>query len=378
MGNGLLRARPYLFAAGACHSAAQLLARECEDAGAHARVWGPGLGLGPVAPRPSSAIPTIVRAAAAAPVRCAIWLTASAQIPQVEALAARAFAGQPGPVRLAVLLRLSPAERQSLRVLYGALHAVYQRCTAAALCVGPAFLAALDVGVFFDWLGNVAAVIASCGVVYWVGAEGGVPAPECLRACHQVVLLPADAEARMFVPASPLLDAMPDAVGSCGAVAVGGTFDHLHSGHKLMLSLAALLGHGHGQGALLCGVTAGDAMLARKSHRARLQPLAVRMARVRDFLRLFGAPRAVLVPLRDPFGPAASDRALQALVVSPETLPGGLSRTLLPSIPHALTAVVNATRVAAGLPALRIIQVDLIMAHDATKLSSTFVRSHLE
>ena len=64
--------------------------------------------------------------------------------------------------------------------------------------------------------------------------------------------------------------------------------------------------------------------------------------------------------------------------MSPETLPGGLSRTLLPSIPHALTAVVNATRVAAGLPALRIIQVDLIMAHDATKLSSTFVRSHLE
>ena len=105
-------------------------------------------------------------------------------------------------------------------------------------------------------------------------------------------------------------------------VAIGGTFDHLHAGHKLMLSVAAMLS----SESILCGIT-DDQMLSGKSYRERIEDWNIRAARVRQFLTEFAPPeiRINLIRITDAHGPTITEPNLQALIVSPETIPGGIS-----------------------------------------------------
>lgn len=82
-----------------------------------------------------------------------------------------------------------------------------------------------------------------------------------------------------FVPESPLLGMIPDHQ-IYESIAVGGTFDHLHSGHKLMLSLAALLSRDK----ILCGITASE-MLGSKTHPSKLEALDQRILTVEQFFK---------------------------------------------------------------------------------------------
>lgn len=125
------------------------------------------------------------------------------------------------------------------------------------------------------------------------------------------------------VPAS---DSTPgDAQGTsfprAATVALGGTFDHLHIGHKLLLSVAALCTTRR----LIVGVTSTE-LLTKKKHRAYVEPIAVRLAAVRHFLRAFrqafGALELDVVPISDVCGPAATDPTLDLLVVTEETAKG--------------------------------------------------------
>ena len=63
-------------------------------------------------------------------------------------------------------------------------------------------------------------------------------------------------------------------------ICLGGTFDHLHSGHKVLLSQAALLVSKR----ILCGVT-GDALLQKKANSQELETFEKRCENVRAFLR---------------------------------------------------------------------------------------------
>lgn len=143
-------------------------------------------------------------------------------------------------------------------------------------------------------------------------------------------------------------------------VAVGGTFDRLHAGHRLLLAASALLA----RDSLFVGVT-GDALLAGKAHKERLQPYATREAAAASFAVAVRPALAVeTAPLLDPAAPTAADvdPAMTALVVSQETVGGGDR--------------ICAGRVAAGLPPLALAVVGLVGGGGGdSKISSTDLRA---
>ena len=102
-------------------------------------------------------------------------------------------------------------------------------------------------------------------------------------------------------------------------VCVGGTFDYMHIGHKLLLSLAAYSSARR----LVVGVSDAP-LLKKKVLRELMQPVELRMALVEDFLFSI-KPSLVLElgALQDGYGPAITDARLAAILVSTETQIGG-------------------------------------------------------
>jgi len=143
---------------------------------------------------------------------------------------------------------------------------------------------------------------------------------------------------------------------------VGGTFDRLHAGHRLLLAAAALAVREGGT--LYLGVSA-DALLEGKAHRDLIQGYAERAAAAEAFVRAVHPGLQVAAgPLEDPREPplAATLREMEALVVSRETTGGadwiqGVRRDL-------------------GFAPLRVLVVGLVGggAEEGTKLSSTALR----
>jgi len=126
--------------------------------------------------------------------------------------------------------------------------------------------------------------------------------------------------------------------------ALGGTFDHLHAAHKLLLHLSLFLTTNK----LIVGVMT-QSLLKSKSNAQLLQPLDERIRITKDFLSRQGTGVELdVVEIHDPFGPTAWDGDIQALVVSKETVSGGES--------------VNKKREEKGLGKLDVWVIDVIAA----------------
>src|SRR3990170_1599585 len=97
-------------------------------------------------------------------------------------------------------------------------------------------------------------------------------------------------------------------------VAVGGTFDELHRGHKVLLIKAFEIGE-H----VLIGLCTDEfAKKLGKPHETA--PYEERLRELETFLKSLGSSKkAETIPLNDPFGPTVTDRYIEALVVSEET-----------------------------------------------------------
>jgi phosphopantetheine adenylyltransferase len=130
--------------------------------------------------------------------------------------------------------------------------------------------------------------------------------------------------------------------------ALGGTFDHLHAAHKLLLHLALFLTTKK----LIVGVMAQH-LLSSKSNFELLQPLSDRIGGVKEFLRRAAGKgrkgvELDVVEIQDPYGPTAWDADIGCLVVSRETVSGGRA--------------VNQKRREGGLGELEVWVIDVIAA----------------
>ncbi|KAI3437923.1 hypothetical protein D9Q98_000368 [Chlorella vulgaris] len=142
-------------------------------------------------------------------------------------------------------------------------------------------------------------------------------------------------------------------------VAVGGTFDRLHAGHRLLLAATAVVATEQ----IFVGITA-DKLLASKKNRELLESYEERQAAAVAYMELVNPRASVMAgPLTDPSEPplCAFDPEFDAIVVSEETVPGAHT--------------INQVREKQGFPPLTIVVVGLIYSrHSQAKLSSTDLR----
>ncbi|XGW21173.1 hypothetical protein V3C99_004265 [Haemonchus contortus] len=140
-------------------------------------------------------------------------------------------------------------------------------------------------------------------------------------------------------------------------VVLGGTFDRLHNGHKVLLSKAALLA----KESVVCGVT-HKKMIEKKSLWELIEPISTRARAVEEFVYdVADTVACIAEPIEDPFGPSIRIPDLEAIVVSQETVKGG--------------EAVNRVRKERNMSHLDMITIDLLEAFDdvlkETKISSS-------
>ncbi len=141
-------------------------------------------------------------------------------------------------------------------------------------------------------------------------------------------------------------------------VAIGGTFDHFHDGHKTLLTKAFEVGK-----TVIIGITSDDfSRISRMSHIRPIESYDSRKRAVYAFIAQRGYGRRYeIIPLADSFGPTVIDSDFDAIVVSPETEP----------VAHEI----NTKRAAMGFSPLFITLVPWVNAQDGVPIHSTRIRN---
>ena len=139
-------------------------------------------------------------------------------------------------------------------------------------------------------------------------------------------------------------------------VAVGGTFDELHRGHKALLSKAFEEGK-----YVVIGLTS-DEFVAAMNKPHKTAPYAERLRDLTLYLENCGFKgRFEVVPLHNSYGLLLDRDGLDALVVSQETAKTGER--------------INQKRSEIGLPPLAIITITLVPAENKKPISTTRIRA---
>lgn len=132
-------------------------------------------------------------------------------------------------------------------------------------------------------------------------------------------------------------------------VAVGGTFDKFHDGHKKLLSTAFEIAD-----SLEIGVTS-DKFGGMKGD---IDSCEERMYNLKSFFK--DRSNFIIIPLEDPYGTTIYDDGFDAIVVSEETEPTAIE--------------INEIRVSKGMKPLDIVVVSFVLAYDGIPISSTRIR----
>ena len=136
------------------------------------------------------------------------------------------------------------------------------------------------------------------------------------------------------------------------SVAVGGTFDEFHKGHKLLLKKAFEIGE-----QVLIGLSSDQ--LAKKLHKPhKTAPYEDRLKGLEDFLSEHGfLKRAEIVKLDDIYGVTLCEETVDGLVVSRETEP--------------VANKINNKREKKDLPPLKIVVIDMVPSENHIPISTT-------
>ncbi|MHA1410196.1 MAG: phosphopantetheine adenylyltransferase [Candidatus Odinarchaeia archaeon] len=138
-------------------------------------------------------------------------------------------------------------------------------------------------------------------------------------------------------------------------IAVGGTFDNIHIGHRLILETAFKLGE-----KVIIGLTS-DKFIANKKLSKKIPPYSKRKENLEKFiLTLDVKPEFEIIKIDDKYGPSIHIPEIDAIVVSNETLQTAKE--------------INLIRTENNLPQLEIYVVNTVLAEDGQPVSSTRIR----
>ena len=132
-------------------------------------------------------------------------------------------------------------------------------------------------------------------------------------------------------------------------VAVGGTFDKFHEGHRLLVEKAFQIGDN-----VLIGVTSDEF----GGMKGEIEPCDVRMSNLNSLLE--DRSNYLLARLEESYGPTVDDESIDAIVVSPETEPTAIK--------------INQIRHEKKMKPLDIITISMVLAQDGKPISSTRIR----
>ena len=144
-------------------------------------------------------------------------------------------------------------------------------------------------------------------------------------------------------------------------VAIAGTFDRLHKGHRFFISEAFKQGE-----KVLIGLTSDNFAISKlKSQNSNLQLKSQnyqeRNRQLEIYLKEEGfLERSTITGIDDVYGPAVKNNQIEALVVTSDTYEGGRK--------------VNEKRQSLGLTSLKLLQIPLVMAEDHKRIASTRIR----
>lgn len=142
-------------------------------------------------------------------------------------------------------------------------------------------------------------------------------------------------------------------------VGMGGCFDHLHEGHKYLISTAFKVSE-----KLVIGLTT-DKMNQKKQYKEEIQDYSTRKQNIENFVQSFTElSRLEIIELNDPYGPPIEDEDYEALVFSLETLPNAIK--------------INEIREEKGMKPLIFIIISLLKDKNGKKISSTDIRKNLK
>ena len=138
-------------------------------------------------------------------------------------------------------------------------------------------------------------------------------------------------------------------------VAVGGTFDEFHKGHRTLLIKAFQISE-----QVLVGLTSDD-FVEKLNKPHPTAPYKERLEELKAFLREHDfLERTTIIPLDDVYGVTLSKGCVEALVVSRETEPTALK--------------INEKRKTIGLPPLYIVVIDMVPSENHVSISTTRIR----
>ena len=151
-------------------------------------------------------------------------------------------------------------------------------------------------------------------------------------------------------------DGSKDFYNKYDVVAVGGTFDRLHAGHRLLLTAATWAARQK----LRIGIT-GDILLRNKKHKELIASFDDRSKAAKSYAQSVKPelPLIIVSELVEASGPTITDPNIDALVVSKETKDGGKK--------------INETRIRFGMKPLSLVVVD-VLDTSMEKLSSSALR----